>query len=243
MILWIVPQGFDNSNYPSFSPLMRISHLSCLSPHLKTITKPTANLIFNSGTSLMSSYNTSFRFLLSTWRFSLNCQLSFTQAATGSSKEDFLPHVPSYHPPSHGILSPCPAQRNLQICSTQIQSIPLQYFLLSILLFIISFSAFYFPFFNSSTYDACQPIYHLASQVVANTLLLCPLQISALSLHKSLPLLASLLEYIKKILYFLSCWMSPHFWVIFCYKPPVHSSGSSLYLLWHEWEQFPSLTV
>lgn len=126
---------------------MRISHLSCLSPHLKTVTKPTANLVFNSGTSLMSSYNTNFRFHLSTWRFCLSCQLSFTLAATGSSKDDFLPHVPLYNLPSHGILSPCPAQRNLQICSMQIQIIPLQYFLLSILLFITSFSAFYFAFF------------------------------------------------------------------------------------------------
>lgn len=164
---------------------MRISHLSCLSPHLKTVTKPTANLVFNSVASLMSSYNTNFKFHFSTWRLCLSCQLSFTLVATGSSKEDFLPHVPSYNLPSHGILSPCPAQRNPQICSTQIQKISLQYFLLSIFLFIKFFSTLYFPFFNSSTYDACQLICHLASEEAASTLLLCPLQISA---QKSLPL-------------------------------------------------------
>lgn len=130
----------------------------------------------------------------------MSCQLNSTLVTTSSSKEDFQPHVPLYSLPSHGILSPFPALRNLQIHSTQIQKIPLQNFLLSVLLsitfpFSITFSAFYLPFFNNSTYDACQFIYHLAAQEVANTLL-CPLQISATSLHKSLPLLASLLEYI-----------------------------------------------
>lgn len=74
-----------------FSPLMRISYLSCLSPGLITDINPTANLVFDSAISLLGSYDTSFRLHLSSQDASLGlavkpppccCRLQFGRFPT-----------------------------------------------------------------------------------------------------------------------------------------------------------------
>lgn len=167
-----------------FSPLMRISYLSCLSPGLITDINPTANLVFDSAISLLGSYDTSFRLHLSSQDASLGlavkpppccCRLQFGRFPTlcpfrqSAFPWDFV-HVSRTKKLAD---SPKPKPTNSPAAFSLVDLF--HYIFLSLL---VSF------FLNSCTHDACQLIYHLAPQAVPNSFQLCLLQISALSLHK-----------------------------------------------------------
>lgn len=127
----------------------------------------------------------------------------------------------------------CPHVLHKEICRfapCKSKKIPLQYFLLSTFLFITSFSVFYFPFFNSSTYE-CLSAYRPFGFTRSSKYLVAmsPTDFSFIP-PQITPTISKLTGiYINDFILPVMLNVSS-FWVIFCYKPPVHSSGSSLCL-------------